>query len=133
MTGGHAIIDVWEEINDITQRMLTLTLRNLERNRIITRHYVPQIPPRVEYELTDIGRGDLHALKGFNFRTHDNLDVIQAHRRASDQADLLPPGRAQKRRACLRRAVFVCARSLYFRSWPFMADLWRPHRHARVL
>jgi DNA-binding HxlR family transcriptional regulator len=29
MTGGHAIIDVWEEINDITQRMLTLTLRNL--------------------------------------------------------------------------------------------------------
>ena len=62
MTGGHAIIDVWEEINDITQRMLTLTLRNLERNRIITRHYFPQIPPRVEYELTDIGRGALYAL-----------------------------------------------------------------------
>ncbi len=77
-----------KEINEITQRMLTLTLRNLERNGFITRHYFPLIPPRVEYELTDIGRGALHALEGFNFWIHDNLDVIQAHRRAYDQAEL---------------------------------------------
>ena len=88
MTGGHAISDVWEEINDITQRMLTLTLSNLERNRIITRHYFPQIPTRVEYELTDIGRGALHALEGSNLWIHDNLDVIKAQRRTYDQAAL---------------------------------------------
>lgn len=117
MTGGHAIIDVWEEINDITQRMLTLTLRNLERNRIITRHYFPQIPPRVEYELTDIGRGALHALEGSNFWIRDNLDVIKAHRRTYDQAALLSsfPGWDQKLRRCLRQAVPACDRSLHFR------------------
>ncbi len=127
MTGGHAIIDVWEEINDITQRMLTLTLRNLERNRIITRHYFPQIPPRVEYELTDIGRGALHARKDptsgsatiwMSLRRTDALTI----RRRCDpvflvgiKAQTLP----QASGACLRpQSAFS------------MTDLRPRHRHA---
>ena len=43
-------------IDGISQRMLTLTLRGLERDGLVTRHLTPIIPPRVDYQLTDLGR-----------------------------------------------------------------------------
>jgi len=52
-------------IGGISQRMLTLTLRNLERDGLVTRTVYPEIPPRVEYQLTELGRtltGPLDAL-----------------------------------------------------------------------
>ncbi len=77
-----------KEVGEITQRMLTLTLRNLERDGFVTRHYFPEVPPRVEYELTDIGHGALRALEGFNFWVRDNLDAIKARRHAYDEEKL---------------------------------------------
>lgn len=47
-------------IEGISQRMLTLTLRNMERDGLVTRTVTPTIPPRVDYELTVIG----HSLAG---------------------------------------------------------------------
>src|SRR5437762_12583750 len=44
------------EIGGISQRMLTLTLRGLERDGLITRTVFPIVPPRVDYELTGLGR-----------------------------------------------------------------------------
>jgi DNA-binding HxlR family transcriptional regulator len=44
-------------IGGISQRMLTLTLRGLERDGHVTRTVFPTIPPRVDYELTELGRG----------------------------------------------------------------------------
>lgn len=43
-------------IGGISQRMLTLTLRGLERDGFVSRTFFPTVPPRVDYELTDLGR-----------------------------------------------------------------------------
>ena len=43
-------------IGGISQRMLTLTLRNLERDGLVTRTIYPEVPPRVEYGLTEMGK-----------------------------------------------------------------------------
>lgn len=50
-------------INGISQRMLTTTLRHLERDGIVTRHLYPEVPPRVEYTLTERGKGLLVPVK----------------------------------------------------------------------
>ena len=44
-----------KKLENITERMLTLQLRRLEQEKIITRTVYAEVPPRVEYELTDIG------------------------------------------------------------------------------
>src|SRR5436309_11597586 len=54
------------EIPTVSQRMLTLTLRNLERDGLVSRTVTPTIPPRVDYELTELGHslvGPLHGLE----------------------------------------------------------------------
>jgi DNA-binding HxlR family transcriptional regulator len=71
-------------IEGITQRMLTLTLRNLERDGLLIRHYFPEVPPRVEYELTEMGASMLPALEGFTSWIRDNWPHIDDCRRAYD-------------------------------------------------
>jgi DNA-binding HxlR family transcriptional regulator len=55
-TGPRRFNELRREIGGISQRMLTLTLRNLERDGMVTRTVTPTIPPRVDYTLTDLGR-----------------------------------------------------------------------------
>ena len=50
------------KIDGISQRMLTVTLRSLERDGLITRKIYAEIPPRVEYELTPLGQSLLHQI-----------------------------------------------------------------------
>jgi len=53
-----------KSIPGISQRMLTLTLRNLERDGLVKREVFPEVPPRVEYELTALGKSLLQPLQG---------------------------------------------------------------------
>src|SRR5580704_1732631 len=53
-----------KSIPGISQRMLTLTLRNLERDGLITRELFPEVPLRVEYELTELGTSLLLPMQG---------------------------------------------------------------------
>ena len=51
--------EIKKEIQDISQRMLTSTLRTLERDGLLKRTAYPEVPPRVEYELTTLGKSIL--------------------------------------------------------------------------
>ncbi len=73
-------------IEGISQRMLTLTLRGLERDGLVTRTVYPTIPPRVEYELTDLGRTLLVPIKALATWAGDNRQRIQAAREGFDAA-----------------------------------------------
>lgn len=73
-------------IEGITQRMLTLTVRNLERDGLLVRHYFPEVPPRVEYELTEMGASMLPALEGFTSWIRENWPQIAEARTAYDEA-----------------------------------------------
>jgi DNA-binding HxlR family transcriptional regulator len=57
LTGGpKRFSEIRRAMNGVSQRMLTLTLRGLERDGLVTRTVTPSIPPRVDYELTALGR-----------------------------------------------------------------------------
>ena len=58
-------------IEAISQKMLTVTLRALERDGLVTRKVFPEVPPRVEYQLTELGASLLPAM-------HELMDWLQA-------------------------------------------------------
>ncbi len=72
------------KIGGISQRMLTLTLRGLERDGLVTRTMFPTIPPRVDYELTDLGRGPGAAGAGARQWAFDHLPEIEGARTSFD-------------------------------------------------
>src|ERR1043165_7816988 len=68
-------------IGGISQRMLTLTLRNLERDGLVTRTVYPEIPPRVEYQLTPLGqtlRSPIQAVISWSEMYIDAVTIAQA-------------------------------------------------------
>lgn len=82
--GPRRFNELKRTIGGISQRMLTLTLRGLERDGLVTRTVFPTVPPRVDYELTDLGRsltGPVQALGRWAF---ENQTTIEASRRAFD-------------------------------------------------
>jgi len=75
-------------IDGISQRMLTLTLRGLERDGLITRTMYPTIPPRVDYELTDMGRTLLKPVMALvNWANDNQVAIAEAHARFDDKPE----------------------------------------------
>lgn len=69
----------------ISQRMLSLTLKELERDGLVSRTYHPTIPPKVEYALTDMGQSFRDPVSALGLWAMDNLGRIDAARAAYDQ------------------------------------------------
>lgn len=67
-------------IEGISQRMLTLTLRNLERDGLLTRTVFPTIPPRVDYALTPLGRTLLEPVQALAAWALAHREQMQAAR-----------------------------------------------------
>jgi DNA-binding HxlR family transcriptional regulator len=72
------------EIDGISQRMLTLTLRQLERDGLVARTVYAVVPPRVDYELTPLGRSLLDSVKSLVQWAIENQADIAAARAAYD-------------------------------------------------
>jgi DNA-binding HxlR family transcriptional regulator len=71
-------------VDGISQRMLTVTLRGLERDGIVTRTMYPVMPPRVDYELTKMGRALLDSVGSLMSWADTHLDDVDAARQAYD-------------------------------------------------
>jgi|SRR5205823_1449533 len=74
-------------LGSISQRMLTLTLRGLERDGLVTRTVFPTIPPRVDYALTELGRSLLEPVSRLGLWTRQNRAAIEAARRRFDAGE----------------------------------------------
>jgi DNA-binding HxlR family transcriptional regulator len=72
------------EIQGISQKMLTHTLRQLERDGLVTRTVHPVVPPRVEYRLTPLGESLGEAVCGIWLWVEANMEKVQAARGAYD-------------------------------------------------
>jgi DNA-binding HxlR family transcriptional regulator len=74
-------------IASISQRMLTLTLRGLERDGLVTRTVFPTIPPRVDYKLTELGRSLLQPVTALGDWARENhARILQARVRFDARA-----------------------------------------------
>ena len=74
-------------VDGISQRMLTLTLRGLERDGLVSRTVFPTIPPRVDYELTELGRGLWKPVEALGRWAMDHQTQIQNARARFDRRD----------------------------------------------
>jgi DNA-binding HxlR family transcriptional regulator len=88
--GTMRFTELHRAIDGITARMLTVTLRGLERDGIVTRTIHPVIPPRVEYALTPMGRTLLDTIGQLVDWTDSHLPEIQAARVAYDARHASP-------------------------------------------
>ncbi len=76
--GPRRFNELRREIPSVSQRMLTLTLRNLERDGLVSRAVTPSIPPRVDYALTEMGRSLLMPVNALAQWAIDNVQTIHA-------------------------------------------------------
>jgi DNA-binding HxlR family transcriptional regulator len=84
--GPKRFNEIRRALGSISQRMLTLTLRGLERDGLVTRTVFPTVPPRVDYELTKLGRSLLEPVSGIGLWARQNRERIQEARRRFDTA-----------------------------------------------
>jgi DNA-binding HxlR family transcriptional regulator len=68
------------EVGEISQKMLSSTLRDLEENGFVTRTVAPTVPPQVEYELTNLGRAFLTPVQGLASWVAENSSKIDRAR-----------------------------------------------------
>lgn len=92
--GPRRFSELKREIGGISQRMLTLTLRGLERDGLVTRTVFPTVPPRVDYELTEMGHSLREPVEALGAWAFAHLDAIDAARETFDaraERDVAPP------------------------------------------
>lgn len=82
--GTMRFSEIKRAIDGISQRMLTLTLRGLERDGLVMRTVYPTVPPRVEYTLTDVGHSLCEPVRALGDWVQDHLDTIDKAREEFD-------------------------------------------------
>jgi DNA-binding HxlR family transcriptional regulator len=85
--GPKRFNELRKALGSISQRMLTLTLRGLERDGLVTRTVFPTVPPRVEYALTKLGRSLLEPVSELGLWARRNRPAIQDARQRFDAGE----------------------------------------------
>jgi DNA-binding HxlR family transcriptional regulator len=88
--GVHRFTDLERSVDGISRRMLSLTLRNLERDGLLTRTVYATVPPKVEYELTDMARELHQSLLSLTNWAERHRAAISASRAAYDARSAAP-------------------------------------------
>lgn len=89
--------ELMRTIEGVSQKMLTQTLRELERNGLVVRQDYLEIPPRVEYQLTDLGRSLAAEMRRLDCWAENNLkSVLAARRHFETRAGVGKTGAAKK-------------------------------------
>jgi DNA-binding HxlR family transcriptional regulator len=92
--------EIRRSIEGISQRMLTLTLRGLERDGLVTRTVHPTIPPRVDYELTELGQSLRVPLVAVaDWARANRAAIVEARQVFDDTSTTSPSSRQVRRRA----------------------------------
>ena len=104
--------EIRRTIGNISQRMLTLTVRGLERDGLVTRTVYPTIPPRVDYELTKLGRTLREPVMAIADWARKNRPSIAEARKAFDAGGTAKPShrRGRHRSPALAGRARVSAR-----------------------
>lgn len=76
--------EIRNSVDGISQRMLTVTLRGLERDGLVARTIYPEVPPRVEYALTELGKTLRQLVRGLVKWSEAHLKEVDAAREAYD-------------------------------------------------
>jgi len=84
--GTHRYTELAKRIQGVSPKMLTQTLRGLERDGLITRTVHPVVPPRVDYALTELGRSLYGLVEGLERWAEAHIDDVQTARAAYDAA-----------------------------------------------
>jgi DNA-binding HxlR family transcriptional regulator len=84
--GPKRFSEIKRLVGGISQRMLTLTLKGLERDGLINREVTPSVPPRVDYELTDLGRDLLRPVAALGDWARANQAIVRVAREKFDQS-----------------------------------------------
>lgn len=81
VNGKLRFSEIQRAIGDVSQRMLTVTLRSLEADGIVRREVHAEVPPRVEYELTALGESLFPHLKALEDWAAESMESILANRK----------------------------------------------------
>ena len=82
--GPQRYSDIGRTVAGVSQKMLTQTLRTLERDGLVTREVTPQVPVRVDYELTELGHSLQKPICGLVTWAMDHSDAIHAAQASYD-------------------------------------------------
>ena len=91
--GRQRFVELERQIGTITPKVLAQRLKQLERDGLVERTYYPEVPPRVEYEISDLGRSLGPLFATLARWTADNVSKVEEARHAYDAAAERRPSR----------------------------------------
>ncbi|MEV5407459.1 helix-turn-helix domain-containing protein [Thermopolyspora sp. NPDC052614] len=84
LNGPRRFTEIRDRIGGVTPKVLTQTLRAMARDGLLTRRVHAEVPPRVEYELTPLGRSLEAPIRAIAVWAEENVDEVMAARAAAD-------------------------------------------------